>query len=417
LGGAVIRLPFIVGTSLPHEIAHSWWGNGVLADYGEGNWSEGLVTYLADHLLEEKKSAESGRDYRLKILTGYASLVPPEKEFPLREFTGRVDPASRSIGYGKGAMVFHMVRTMIGDRAFFQALRDLCREKLFRAASWGDFTRAFSRAAGKDLTPFMNQWLTRTDGPRLSLADISRRFDGKNWLVSGTLVQSTPYYAFPVTIQLETEGGESRQTLAVDGERTPFRFSVPKPPGRLRLDPGADLFRILSPREIPPTVNTVKGLRSLKVVVSKGCRADEQTIGLLLESLGQEGAAIIHEEAASGESLAGHDLLFCGVPERGGLLPTLPPEISLSPGGFAVDRETFNRPDDALFVVTRHPSDPGRVAALFLPLSATAAAKSALKITHYGTYGHLVFAAGANVKKGTSLPAGGESEVTFSGPP
>ena len=29
----VIRLPFIIRTSLAHEVAHCWWGNGVLVDY------------------------------------------------------------------------------------------------------------------------------------------------------------------------------------------------------------------------------------------------------------------------------------------------------------------------------------------------------------------------------------------------
>ena len=29
LGSSIVPLPFIVTTSLAHEIAHSWWGNGV----------------------------------------------------------------------------------------------------------------------------------------------------------------------------------------------------------------------------------------------------------------------------------------------------------------------------------------------------------------------------------------------------
>ena len=53
LGGSVIRLPFIIDTSFPHEIAHSWWGTAVQVDLREGNWSEGLATYLADYLLKE----------------------------------------------------------------------------------------------------------------------------------------------------------------------------------------------------------------------------------------------------------------------------------------------------------------------------------------------------------------------------
>ena len=52
---AVIRLPFILHTSYPHEILHNWWGNGVYVDYETGNWSEGLTAYLADHLLKEQR--------------------------------------------------------------------------------------------------------------------------------------------------------------------------------------------------------------------------------------------------------------------------------------------------------------------------------------------------------------------------
>lgn len=413
LGSAIIRLPFIVGTSLPHEIAHSWWGNGVLVDYGGGNWSEGLVTYLADYLLEEKKSVQAGRDYRLKILADYASLVPPEKEFPLREFTGRVDPASRSIGYGKGAMVFHMVRAMIGDASFFQALRDVCREKLFKTASWSDFTRAFSKAAGRDLTPFMNQWLARAGGPQLALSDVSRRNDGKNWLVSGTVRQSSPYYALSLNLRLETEGEEYLQTVAVDGGRTPFRFSVRETPKRILLDPDADFFRILSIREIPPAVNRIKGSEKLLVAIAKGCRAQDESLRMLLESLGQQKATIVHEEEVDSGGIASHDLLMCGIPARKDLFPQLPAGVSITPQGFTIDHESFEKPDDALFIVTNSPAGPGRVVSLFLPLSPTAAAKSALKITHYGKYGYLVFSAGENRKKGTFPPEGGAGVVTF----
>jgi hypothetical protein len=33
LGSTILRLPFILNTSLGHEIAHCWWGNGVFVNY------------------------------------------------------------------------------------------------------------------------------------------------------------------------------------------------------------------------------------------------------------------------------------------------------------------------------------------------------------------------------------------------
>jgi len=56
LGSSVLRLPFILSTSLGHEIAHCWWGNGVYVDYESGNWSEGLTTYVSDYLYTEMES-------------------------------------------------------------------------------------------------------------------------------------------------------------------------------------------------------------------------------------------------------------------------------------------------------------------------------------------------------------------------
>ncbi len=102
IGGNILRLPFILTTSLPHEFVHSWWGNGVYPDYRKGNWSEGLTTYLADYLLEERKSPAAARAWRMKAMTDFASLVTTESDTPLSAFRERSDPSSRAIGYGKG---------------------------------------------------------------------------------------------------------------------------------------------------------------------------------------------------------------------------------------------------------------------------------------------------------------------------
>ena len=66
LGRDVVRLPFIVETSLGHEILHQWFGNLVYVDYDKGNWAEGLTSYMADHLYQEQKG--KGWEYRKQIL-------------------------------------------------------------------------------------------------------------------------------------------------------------------------------------------------------------------------------------------------------------------------------------------------------------------------------------------------------------
>uniref|UniRef100_A0A831XLY3 M1 family peptidase n=1 Tax=Geobacter metallireducens TaxID=28232 RepID=A0A831XLY3_GEOME len=412
IGGTVIRLPFIVHTSLPHEIAHCWWGNGVLVDHRQGNWSEGLATYLADHLLEERKSAREGRDYRFRILADYASLAGEGDDFPLARFLGRVDPASRSIGYGKGAMLFHMIRKRIGDEAFFGALREIFREKRFSVASWDDFTKAFSRAGGEDLGPFVAPWLQRPGGPRLALAGVATRRHGPGWLVTGA-VRGGGGYPLGVTVRVEAGGSRHDRTLELEGDETPFAVPVPAAPERVVLDPEVDLFRILSPAELPPTVNRLKGSRALTAVVARGCGVSDGTLRLLLRSLGQGDAPLLREEAADASLLAGRDLLLCGVPGRSGLLPPLPRGVVPASGGFAVNGTSHDGAGDLLLAVATRPGDPGRVAALLLANSPAAAEAAVLRITHYGRYGILVFSDGENRVKEIPLPTGGGSVVTF----
>ncbi|WP_306536242.1 M1 family metallopeptidase [Geobacter sp.] len=413
IGGTVIRLPFIVHTSLPHEIAHCWWGNGVLVDYRQGNWSEGLATYVADHLLEERKSAREGRDYRFRILADYAALVGAGDDFPLGRFLGRVDPASRSIGYGKGAMLFHMIRKRIGDEAFFGALREIYREKRFVAASWDDFVGAFSRASGEDLGSFVAPWLHRPGGPRLVLAGVTNRRDRAGWLVTGAVRSAGEDYPLGVTVRVEAGGTGYDRTVEVSGKETPFAIVVPAAPERVVLDPDVDIFRILLPAELPPTVNRVKGSPGLTAVVTKGCGASDGTLRLLLRSLGQGDAPVIREEAADAARLAERDLLLCGVPERPGLLPLLPLEVTAETGGFSVHDTAYRETGDLLLAVANRPEAPGRVAALLLANSPAGAEAAALKITHYGRYGLLVFSGGENRVKETPLAIGGESVVTF----
>jgi hypothetical protein len=402
LGSTVIRLPFIIDTSFPHEIAHCWWGNGVQVDMRQGNWSEGLVTYLADYLLKEKSSAAEGRDYRLQILTDYAALVAPDRDFPLANFTSRVDPFSRAIGYGKGAMLFHMIRSQLGDRPFFAALREVCRERLYRAATWDDFVHAFSKSAGYDLAPFVAQWLSRPGGPQLTFAGVSLQRDGESWIVSGTVRQTPPFYALKLPLRLETVGDPVRQTLPIAGENTPFRLSLAVQPKRLLLDPDAELFRILAADEIPAIVNRLKGSKKLLAVSSKSCQVQAETFRQFLESLGQGGVEVIDEAALARNKISDHDLLFCGVPQDKRLLPRLPEGVTVSGRGFTLDGEHVSADDGFLFVVGQYPGSTGQIASLYLPLSDGAAQRYGRKISHYGKYSYLLFMDGENRRKGIS---------------
>jgi len=191
IGSRVLRLPFIVHTSLGHEIAHCWWGNAVYVDYRRGNWSEGLTTYTADYLYQEMQSEDAAQQYRRQMLRNYASLVKPADDFPLSEFRSRTDPASKAIGYDKAAMVFHMLRQRVGEEGFWTVLQEVYRSRKFETISWKDWQEAFERQSGSDLTQFFQQWIFRPGAPVMRLELRSSTEDGR---VRGRLLQEPPVY-------------------------------------------------------------------------------------------------------------------------------------------------------------------------------------------------------------------------------
>ncbi len=168
LGINVLRLPFIRGTSLGHEVLHNWWGNGVYPDYTQGNWSEGLTTFMADYAYKERASSEAARDMRLDWLRDFAALLPGQDE-PLSTFTSRTHGASKIVGYNKAALFFFMLRNRLGKPVFHRAIQTLWSTRRFKITSWQHIQSIFEIVSGQDLKEFFSQWLDRSGAPSIKI--------------------------------------------------------------------------------------------------------------------------------------------------------------------------------------------------------------------------------------------------------
>jgi len=247
LGEAVLRLPFIRATSLGHEVLHNWWGNGVYVDYSGGNWAEGLTTFMADYSYKEEASADAAREMRLGWLRDFAAL-PPGAAKPLIAFRSRAHGADAATGYGKAAMLFVMLRDLVGAAAFEQGLRRFWAMHRFREASWDDLRTAFESASGRKLSVFFGQWLERADAPapRVVSARASRTE------IEVTLEQSEPPYTLRVPLEFDGTDGSVMQIVEISRARETVRLNVPISPSGVRLDPELRLWRALDPQTLPP---------------------------------------------------------------------------------------------------------------------------------------------------------------------
>ncbi|MES9814257.1 MAG: M1 family aminopeptidase [Candidatus Thiodiazotropha sp.] len=396
LGPRVLRLPFILHTSYPHEILHNWWGNSVYIDYQSGNWAEGLTSYLADHLLAEQRGR--GANHRRTALKRYGDFVRNENDFPLTAFRARHTTASQAVGYDKSLMFFHMLRRHLGDQAFIEGLRIFFRENRFKTAGYADLEQAFKQAAGRSLDTFFQHWTERNGAPRLAVSDLALEQLGNGFQISGTLLQTQSSAPFPLEIPMLTrmkDGSVSQTTLSSRARETPFTLKLDHEPQQLQIDPWFDLFRQLDPAETPATLSRLFGSERVLIVLPSNAnkRMLQAYRGLAQQwSDGYDEADIRLDSELNRLPqdrpvwLLGRENLFHHefVKQLSGL------PFSLKPENINLVDATYST-DDHSFVLSRRNPGNGQTLAWVAGNSDTAIMRLARKLPHYGKYSYLVF--------------------------
>jgi len=269
LGPKVIRFPFILISSYPHEILHNWWGNSVFPEYQQGNWTEGLTAYLADHLIKEQRNR--GAEHRLAVLQKYTDYVSKVRDFPLTEFRARHSTSTEAVGYGKTLMFFHMIRLRLSDKVFVRGLRDFYRENRFRFASFNDLQQSFEKVAGLDLGVEFSQWIKKTGAPKIIVRHARARAEGEDYLLTALFEQVQQGEAFhlriPVALTLEGKPRAFQFQVTMEGKRFEWKTRLPSRPLRIDVDPEFDLFRKLDREEIPPALTQAFGANKVLILL------------------------------------------------------------------------------------------------------------------------------------------------------
>lgn len=379
LGKDIVRLPFIPETSLGHEIAHQWFGNYVYADYKQGNWLEAVTTYLSDHLYEEQKG--KGWEYRKNILTNFQSYVTPENDFPLKEFTQRNDFASMAIGYGKGAMLFHMLKKITGEEIFYKSLRRLIDENKFRAASWSDVQKSFETEYRKKLDWFFSQWLNRKGVPSIVIKDPGRRVLGGSTFASFMAWQGGETYRITLPVRIVSEAGDTKTLVEVWKEKQYFELASNENPGEMIFDENYDLMRRLRPEEFPPVIARLAGGEKKIIIYNE---KEEEMYSPLIKVFKKKGFEVKEEKELKDEDIKKSSLLVLGFESP--VLKRLFGKIDKPESGFVL-------------TVRNNPLNTSKVVAYAHGDSREEVNLAAGKLRHYGKYSIVRFEKGVNVKK------------------
>lgn len=410
LGPTVIRLPFIINTSYPHEILHNWWGNSVYPDYKKGNWSEGLTAYLADHLLREQQGG--GAEYRVATLQKYADYVRGGKDFPLTDFRSRHSPSSEAVGYGKAMMFFHMLRLELGDDNFKKGLREFYGKYKFRFASFHDIMTSFEVVSGRDLGREFRQWVERPGAPELVVRNpaVQREKDGFVLLAALEQAQPGEAYALRVPLAVTMEGRERafQTTVLMTGKKLDLKVPLPAMPVRLDVDPEFDLFRRLSRDEMPPAISQALGAHKMLVILPSAARGDllrsyREFSGSLTESGPDKVEVTLDSDIKTLPSdravtILGWENRFA--PEAFEVLAAY--DVSMTDRKIGIGRTTLPRDNHSFVFTARSPKNPDMALCLIASDRSEALPGLGRKLPHYHKYSYLAFEGPepANVAKG-----------------
>lgn len=199
-----------------HEFGHEWWGNLVTNFDWRDMWiHEGFCSYMQALYLEEREGMDGYHRY-IDNMRRFANTLP----LAPREATTAVQAYKAPI-YNKGAWILHTLRGLIGDEAFFKALRrmaypDPAMEKVTdgsqcRFVTTDDFLSICEAVTGKDLDWFFEVYLRQPALPRL----VTRIAEGElsiRWEVPNNL-------PFDMPVEVEIDGKRKKIQVPSEGVR------------------------------------------------------------------------------------------------------------------------------------------------------------------------------------------------------
>ncbi|HEV3279806.1 MAG TPA: M1 family aminopeptidase [Terriglobia bacterium] len=228
---------------MAHEISHQWWRCLVSPATGDDAFlDEGLATYSSALWVEESagESAFETTMHNVEVQSlSHEEVAPIAQASHLHEFT----PEFQSIVFDKGAMVFHMLRWVIGDDAFWKTLQTMAAQYAYKEVSTAQFQKLAEASSKQQLTYFFAQWVDSTGVPQFKRTwAVYRKQTG--YQVVGKIEQDLDIFRMPVEIRVYTEGRKPT-TARVDmvGTTADFTVDTLTRPLRVVVDPASRLLK------------------------------------------------------------------------------------------------------------------------------------------------------------------------------
>ena len=294
-----------------HEMAHQWFGDWLTCRTWADIWlNEGFASYF-DLLTTEKRLGrarfdEDLADTRASYLTEAAEYLRPIVTDRYRDADELFDRHT----YQKGALVLHMLRRLLGDKAFFAGIAAYVKSGP-RSVETADFQHAMEAASGKSLRGFFTRWVRQAGHPVITAKTtwddatktLKIAFEQKQKVVHGQ-----PAFDLQIPLRIQTPETCVVTKYHLEGAKGDYTLTSSARPSVIELDPD---FSLLVDWTLEADIDDLIALRDhgstaesrLQAVMALGKQLSSQmAVAALLRALADDPAR--HVRLAAVEQLA-----------------------------------------------------------------------------------------------------------------
>ncbi len=299
-----------------HEAAHQWFGDLLTCKEWSHIWlNEGFATYFTNVYFERTNGVD---DFRVRMRKAQDNYTEGDSGSLRRSIIHNVyrDPIDLFFGghtYAGGATRLHLLRSVLGDEAFFRGIRIYTAENRNRSVVTADLQAAMERASGFELDKFFETWLESPGYPEF---EVSWKYDASGSQVLVTVDQKQKIgdgtlaaYQAPVDIEVRTSEGRTVTRYPLKRRREIFKIPASSEPIWVRFDKYGAIPKKLKARKslaewlaIAKEDDDVNGRRDAIAALARGAadaKAEEQllAIGQLRDSAENDANKAVREDA------------------------------------------------------------------------------------------------------------------------
>ena len=222
---------------LANAIAHQWWGASISPISADDLWLRDGGARYSEAFYVESAAGEAGFQEAMKDIEVGALAYD---NIPLASI-GKLDPFSpeaQSLASDKGAMLFSMLRWVLGDVPYNKTIRQFNQLYAGKPAATEDLKKIAEQNSGGQLNWFFAQWLDSTGAPEFSNKyTVLRLGNGKGFRVTGEIKQDLDLFRMPVELKIDTDGKPETRRIDVAGTDSPYSVETYGQPRKITVDP------------------------------------------------------------------------------------------------------------------------------------------------------------------------------------